>query len=156
ETEVPESDAGCVSLEPSIPSRFGETLAERPITGDQVRYLGHDQAARSGPGSRPQATFSIAAPFNPDSITPTNDGRVQTNLTVPSGIELGDSQINHRGDIRHGAWRACRDHRSSGSERAGHPESARDYCSNRDHRGGIVLLRFATVSPGARCCRECN
>jgi hypothetical protein len=31
--------------------------------------------------------------FNPDSITPTNDGRVQTNFTVPSGIELGDSQL---------------------------------------------------------------
>jgi hypothetical protein len=31
--------------------------------------------------------------FNPDSITPTNDGRVHTSFTVPSGIELGDSQI---------------------------------------------------------------
>jgi hypothetical protein len=29
--------------------------------------------------------------FNPDSITPTNDGRVHTSFTVPSGIELGDS-----------------------------------------------------------------
>jgi len=31
--------------------------------------------------------------FNPDSITPTNNGRVNTNFTVPSGIELGDSQV---------------------------------------------------------------
>jgi hypothetical protein len=31
--------------------------------------------------------------FNTDSVTPTNDGRVSTNFTVPSGIELGDSQV---------------------------------------------------------------
>jgi hypothetical protein len=31
--------------------------------------------------------------FNPDSITPTNNGRVHTNFTVPSDIELGDSQL---------------------------------------------------------------
>jgi hypothetical protein len=31
--------------------------------------------------------------FNPDSITPTNDGRVHTSFTVPVGIELGDSQL---------------------------------------------------------------
>ena len=31
--------------------------------------------------------------FNPESITPANDGRVHTNFTVPSNIELGDSQV---------------------------------------------------------------
>jgi hypothetical protein len=31
--------------------------------------------------------------FNTDSVTPTNNGRVSTNFTVPSGIELGDSQV---------------------------------------------------------------
>jgi hypothetical protein len=31
--------------------------------------------------------------FNSESITPTNDGRVRTNFTVPSDIELGDSQV---------------------------------------------------------------
>jgi len=31
--------------------------------------------------------------FNPESITPANNGRVHTNFTVPSDIELGDSQV---------------------------------------------------------------
>jgi PAS domain-containing protein len=31
-------------------SRFGETLAELPFTGNQVVCLGRDQAASSGPG----------------------------------------------------------------------------------------------------------
>jgi hypothetical protein len=31
--------------------------------------------------------------FNPNSITPANDGRVSTNFTVLADIELGDSQI---------------------------------------------------------------
>lgn len=31
--------------------------------------------------------------FNPEAIIPANDGRVHTNFTVPSNIELGDSQV---------------------------------------------------------------
>jgi len=31
--------------------------------------------------------------FNPESITPANNGRVHTNFIVPSNIELGDSQV---------------------------------------------------------------
>jgi hypothetical protein len=40
-------------------SRFGETLAKRPPTGDQVVCLGRDQAASSGPGGSNWGAFAI-------------------------------------------------------------------------------------------------
>jgi hypothetical protein len=47
----------------TVVSRFGETLAELPFTGNQVVCLGRDQAASSGPGGsiRP-TTIAIACP----------------------------------------------------------------------------------------------
>jgi hypothetical protein len=51
----------------TVPSRFGETLAKRAFTGNQVICLGRDQAGSSGPGG------SIRQRTSP--VTPSTDLR---------------------------------------------------------------------------------